>query len=371
MKYKAPYRTVWSNPKYDANEYGSKLVNSIITTKFPFPKSINTVLECLKAVDKKHSMIFLDFFAGSGTTGHAVLELNQKDGGNRKFILCTNNENKICNPEEVTYPRIQKVIKGYKKNGDGDWIDELGGNLQYFKTALIKKDRDKEQVKFDLTERCTEMLCVKENIFNLTKEDDDFKIFESNKKDRFLCIYYNIIDDSFKDFLEALKSLKGSKAIYMFSLNDDVDKTLFKDIQNKRFEPIPQKILDVYENLVKMNISEKTEHIDSLIEEAEELIHNNKQDDTTRTLRTALEKILENIARKKGISIFTSKGKEKSRNVLNDDLKDILTPDDRAFNNAFCSMGNQATHRRNEEPMTEYSVEHFLKHVKNLRKKYL
>ena len=61
--------------------------------------------------------IIVDFFAGSGTTGHAVLELNKEDSGTRKFILCTNNENKIA--EEVCYPRIEKVIVGYKNlNGE-------------------------------------------------------------------------------------------------------------------------------------------------------------------------------------------------------------------------------------------------------------
>ena len=60
----------------------------------------------------KKDAIILDIFAGSGTTGHAVLELNKKDGGNRQFILCTNNENNICT--DVTYPRLKKVIEGYK-----------------------------------------------------------------------------------------------------------------------------------------------------------------------------------------------------------------------------------------------------------------
>jgi adenine-specific DNA-methyltransferase len=135
------------------------------------------------------------------------LELNKEDGGNRKFILCTDNENKIC--EEVTYPRLQKVIKGYKKNGDGEKIEGLGGNLQYFKTDLIKKTKNKDQMRLDLTHKCTEMLCVKENIFNLKTESEDYKIFASNKGDDFLCIYYNLQDESFTDFQKEIK--KGLK----------------------------------------------------------------------------------------------------------------------------------------------------------------
>ena len=78
--------------------------------------------------------IILDFFAGSGTTGHAVLELNKEDGGNRQFILCTNNENNIC--EEVTYQRINKVINGYT-TPKGKEVEGLGGNLKYYK--VVKK----------------------------------------------------------------------------------------------------------------------------------------------------------------------------------------------------------------------------------------
>lgn len=76
----------------------------------------------------------LDFFAGSGTTGHAVLELNSEDGGNRNFILCTNNENNIC--EEVTYQRLSKVINGYS-TPKGKIVDGIPANLNYLKVEHI------------------------------------------------------------------------------------------------------------------------------------------------------------------------------------------------------------------------------------------
>ncbi len=125
-------------------------------------------------------LIVLDFMAGSGTTGQAVLQLNKENGGNRKFIQCTNNENNICT--EVTFPRIKKVINGYKKRDNGENIIGLNGNLQYFKTALLKKTENRDQIKINLTEKCTEMLCVKENVFNLETEENNYKIFSSNKK---------------------------------------------------------------------------------------------------------------------------------------------------------------------------------------------
>ena len=79
---------------------------------FSFPKPVGLIYRIAQIASCKNSYI-LDFFAGSGTTGHAVMKLNADDGGNRKFILCTNNENNICS--DVTYERIKRVIdkEGY------------------------------------------------------------------------------------------------------------------------------------------------------------------------------------------------------------------------------------------------------------------
>ena len=88
-------------------------------------KPLSLLNRLLKISVGKNSTI-LDFFAGSGTTGHAVAQLNKEDGGNRKYILCTNNENNIC--EEVTYKRLSNIQ------------EELPHNLKYFKTQFIDKD---------------------------------------------------------------------------------------------------------------------------------------------------------------------------------------------------------------------------------------
>ncbi|MCD0979798.1 hypothetical protein I5D08_14200, partial [Staphylococcus aureus] len=74
----------------------------------------------------KQDTIILDFFAGSGTTAHAVAALNKEDGGNRKYIICTNNENNIC--EEVTYKRLENIQS------------DLPHNVKYFKTCFIEKE---------------------------------------------------------------------------------------------------------------------------------------------------------------------------------------------------------------------------------------
>lgn len=110
------YKTVWQDTRYDANSYGTQLVNSLVPNNtFDFPKSLWNVFDCLHAVvanDK--SAIILDFFGGSGTTAHAVLELN-KDGGNRQFIICE----QMHYVETVTVKRVRKVIEN---NNSGDFV---------------------------------------------------------------------------------------------------------------------------------------------------------------------------------------------------------------------------------------------------------
>ena len=110
------YRTVWEDKRYDANIYGTQLVKSLVPDcEFDFPKSLWNVYDCLRSVikDDKEAIV-LDFFGGSGTTAHAVLELN-KDGGSRKFIICE----QMHYVETVTRERVKKVIE---QDNKGDFI---------------------------------------------------------------------------------------------------------------------------------------------------------------------------------------------------------------------------------------------------------
>ncbi len=336
---------------------------------FPYPKPVSVSKYLIKAIHPK-AKIILDFMAGSGTTGHAVLQLNNEDGGNRKFILCTNNENNICT--DVCFPRINKIIKGYKKNGNGDKVDGLNGNLQYFKTALLKKAKNRDQLKINLTQKCTEMLCVKENIFNQELVENDFKIFSSNKKDKFLCIYYNFIDDSFEQFIEKLKQIKSNKIIYMFSFDNIIDKSLFSNIKNYKIEAIPQKILDIYKQLVKMNIPVKSNIIFTEFNKAKVKIFTDKEkDEGARILRIILEKLIQKISQENEISILNSKGKEEKISTLNDKMKrdNIISQIEWEENKTFMVIGNHASHGEYEEYDLK-RVEIFYKHIQNLMNRF-
>ena len=189
---------------------------------------------------KNKNAIVLDFFAGSGSTSHAVLDLNKEDEGNRSFIVCTNNENDIC--EKVCYPRIKNVIKGWNGN------DGLGGSLKYFKTKFVKKNANGDDFKTRITNECTEMLCLREGVFNEIKKSDQYRIFQQGNKT--LAVYYSLNRQSLPALKKELKEIDGEKILYCFTLDaTGLSKTEFANWHRVTLEPIPQKILDVYKQI--------------------------------------------------------------------------------------------------------------------------
>lgn len=128
------YRTVWEDAKYDANEYGSKLLRDLVPdSSFLFPKSLWNVFDCIYAVvGNDPDAIVMDFFGGSGTTAHAVLELNKEDGGRRRFILCE----QMDYVDTVTKARIREVIK---RNGKDSFVY---AELSVANQEFVKKIRD-------------------------------------------------------------------------------------------------------------------------------------------------------------------------------------------------------------------------------------
>lgn len=298
------YKTVWTGSKFDASSHGSVLLERIlgVSGKFEYPKSLYAVMECMRAtVGKRKNAIVLDFFAGSGTTGHAILEINKQDGGNRKFILCTNNENAIA--DGVCLPRLKNVISGYsyvgeektiireekitinllndidflledlekiklEKKDDYDKLEVkiednclrlygitiskskkegLGGNLKYFKTNFVPANPT-DKNKIALTKKATEMLCIKEDTFGKVKSNEQYKIYRNKNR------YTGIIFDhrAIKDFKKEISKIDGKFSVYIFSLGDDTFEEEFEDVIKKvKLSPIPEAILRVYRRIFK------------------------------------------------------------------------------------------------------------------------
>ena len=184
------------------NEDSSELLKKL-EIDFSFSKPVSLIEKLLK-ISGNENIIVLDFFAGSGTTGHAVVQLNKEDGGNIKYILCTNTENNIC--EEVTYQRLKKIQ------------EELPHNLKYFRTEFIPKfDEDEEvSIKNKMLDHIKELIeleymCEIDGINNiLIKDEEEFDeiVNESMKENIRLFVSSDIFASKEQQLILEQKNIK-------------------------------------------------------------------------------------------------------------------------------------------------------------------
>lgn len=181
-------RSVWANARYDSSEYGTKLLDKLFGgAPFTFPKSLYAVLDCIKAATKEDkNAIIMDFFSGSATTAHAVMQLNAEDGGHRKSIM-------VQLPEDLdeaigrasdakTKDSIKKAIKFLDSIGKVHTICEIG-------KERIRRAGEKIKAESPMT---TQDLDIG---FRVLKLDD------TNMKD----VYY-AADDYSQDMIAGLES---------------------------------------------------------------------------------------------------------------------------------------------------------------------
>ena len=242
-------KTQWSRKEYHAYHFGTKIIEDILgVKKFDFPKSLNLIIDILKLSTKPDSII-LDFFAGSGTTGHAVLELNKQDNGNRKFILSTNNENKIC--EEVTYERVKRVINGYK-NKKGEKVQGLGGNLSYYKTDLVNTEKlhvVSDEARIKVTYQAGEMIAVRENTLNETDKNEWWQIFTGNGK--VTAIYFKENKERLQELINILEKKNINTVLYIFGWGKNEYRNEYST-RHIKIEDIPEPILEVYKEINRL-----------------------------------------------------------------------------------------------------------------------
>lgn len=177
-------RSVWANARYDASEYGTKLVANLLgTSGFSYPKSLWAVYDCIIAATKNNKdAVVLDFFSGSGTTAHAVMQLNADDGGNRKYIM-------VQAPEDLD--QSLKIVENAEKTTIQNAINFLDSIEKPHVLTEIGKERIKraaQQIKQDLKEKKQTKLGEEKIV--PSEHDFGFRVFKldsSNMKD----VYYN------------------------------------------------------------------------------------------------------------------------------------------------------------------------------------
>ncbi len=235
---------------------GTQEIMSLLNRKaFDYPKPLALLLHILKCVSHSDSLI-LDFFAGSGTTLHATMQLNAEDGGHRQCILVTNNENNIC--EEVTYERNKRVIEGYT-TPKGNHVEGLhNNNLRYYKTKLLPRERTQKNMR-DLVNAATDLLCVKENLYDEEVTFGRYKVhpklmrYFSDGSRHMLIVYREEIVGQLAEEIATMDFGKERLKIFIFSPARYAFNDNFFEVQDKvELVALPAAIYDAYEKVLPM-----------------------------------------------------------------------------------------------------------------------
>ncbi|MCQ2218965.1 MAG: site-specific DNA-methyltransferase [Paludibacteraceae bacterium] len=319
---------------YGRTESGNDDIKQIFGVKpFGYPKPILLIRHILSisSIEKDNSII-LDFFAGSGTTLHATMQLNKEDGGHRQCILVTNNENNIC--EEVTYERAKRVIKGYNaslssneelynkkltlkdlkkanefieemelaqqtasedydevksefkdgvlkvigsKKGE-HFVDGLTENsLRYYRTKLLPRESSVTCMR-NFMASSVDLLCIKNDLY---EEQSNFGSIRLNSKyaryfanaEKQMLVIFN--DMAIESLVEEIKKMSDNThiSVYVFSVNNYAMEADFEDVADKvSLCALPAAIYNAY-----LKVLPKKNHIENAKESESEAITNEEE----------------------------------------------------------------------------------------------
>ena len=272
---KVPSNIIDDEVMVATNEDAQKEIENFgLGDKFDYAKPTSLVRFLIRMPFWNNNQItILDFFAGSGTTLHATMQLNAEDGGHRQCILVTNNENNIC--EEVTYERNKRVIQGYT-TPKGVEVEGLKANtLRYYKIDSVSRDRTQKNMR-DLVAAATDLLCIKEGLYEEQKTFGRFKLkphlaryFHDGKKHMLIIYREELIDE----IAEEIKKLDfGGKRlkIYVFSPGRYAFTDNFREVEDKvELVALPAAIYDTYQKVLPKRREKLLEDLEKKEEDGE------------------------------------------------------------------------------------------------------
>lgn len=227
---------------------------------FDFPKALDYI-EYIETMYPANDYTILDFFAGSGTTLHAAMKLNAKDGGCRKCILVqgiekderTKEDKQIC--KKVTYERNRRVIQGYSTSKGKYVLGLTHNNLRYYKTKLVPREQTLNN-KRDLMRLSTAMLCIKNDVyteqemFGGKKLNRSMARYFANDKTKMLVIYNEQTVQTFVKVIAGV-DITGKIMVYVFSNNSYAYTDDFEDVLDKvEICALPAAIYNVYKDIL-------------------------------------------------------------------------------------------------------------------------
>ena len=235
---------------------GTKDITNIFGEKaFGFPKPMSLIKYLLKISNPHYkSLSILDFFAGSGTTLHATMQLNAEDGGHRKCILVTNNENNIC--EEVTYERNKRVIQGYT-TPKGEEVEGLhDNNLRYYRTNFLSRDKSVKNMR-QLVRLATDMLCIKNDVYTEAEfcgkkiNPNIARYFDNGQGNRMLVIYEERAIQLLVQLMAQTEDDGIKTMVYVFSPGADPYTDDFEDVAERvKLCALPSAIYEAYKRVL-------------------------------------------------------------------------------------------------------------------------
>ena len=250
-----PYRNLITSDLFNTAQGTAELANIFNIRPFAFPKPSGLVKFLLSTtVTTLHNATILDFFAGSGTTLHATMQLNAEDGGHRKCILVTNNENNIC--EEVTYERNKRVIQGYT-TPKGEEVEGLhNNNLRYYRTTLLSRDKSVKNMR-QLVRLATDMLCIKNDVYTEAEfcgkkiNPNIARYFDNGQGNRMLVIYEERAISLLVQLMAQTEDDGIKTMVYVFSPGADPYTDDFEDVADcVKLCALPSAIYEAYKRVL-------------------------------------------------------------------------------------------------------------------------
>lgn len=269
-------KSILYKPQYSSGNGTSQLKALGLENKINNPKPLELLCDFLRIGTKSESII-LDFFAGSGTTLHATMQLNAEDGGNRQCILVTNNENNIC--EEVTYERNKRVINGYTTPKGEEVAGLKNNNLRYYRTGFVGRSRSMQNMR-KLVNLSTDMLCIKEDLYAEQAMFGDqkthksvFRYFDNGSKQMLVIFREEAIDELVEIIYEM--DITSPIKVYVFSPSEDPWEGSFEEVSDKvELCALPQAIYNTYRRILpKKRDAIITPEDDALAQDDNETIH--------------------------------------------------------------------------------------------------
>lgn len=252
------HKTVWFGEGINSDIGQKEVVSLLGKGRFDYPKP-STYIQKIISMSSNPNAIILDFFAGSGTTAHAVAELNKEDGGNRQCILVTHGDENGKNiAEEVTAQRMKRVLSG-KNWADGKEHESLPGELNYYRLQFAEKVLSNYHAADIMRDKFLGYVALEQDVV-LSKDqldEEGFYMLSSSRKNVAVVSDDFLLMDGSLDELMSEAYVEGKENLIYLPLADDTD---INEYVPEGWTPIgfPVSYMDSYKSLISLMKSNKT-----------------------------------------------------------------------------------------------------------------